>query len=99
MTSSKVQQSLSGTALTDPVRYPSSASFPVRTKRGFVLVLLTLLVPGSAQPLLQGADIGIEDLRLVHSPGFSKRDRAMIRSDSLVDAYSRADGRQEKPTT
>jgi hypothetical protein len=46
------------------------------------------LMPGSAQPLLQGADIGIEHLRLVHSAGISKRDRAMIRSDSLADAYS-----------
>jgi hypothetical protein len=46
------------------------------------------LLPGSAQPLPQGADIGIEDLRLVHSAGISKRDRAMIRSDSLADAYS-----------
>jgi hypothetical protein len=45
------------------------------------------LLPGSAQPLLQGADIGIEDLRLVHSAGISKRDRAMIRPDSLADAY------------
>lgn len=35
--------------MTDPVRYPSSASAPVRTKRAFVLVLMTLLVPGSAQ--------------------------------------------------
>ena len=46
------------------------------------------LPPGSAQPLLQGADIGIEDLRLVHSAGISTRDRATIRSDSLADAYS-----------
>ena len=46
------------------------------------------LLPGSAQPLLQGADIGIEDLRLVHSAGISKRDRAMIRSDSRAAAYS-----------
>jgi hypothetical protein len=46
------------------------------------------LLPGSAQPLLQGADIGIEDLRLVRSAGISKRDRAAIRSDSLADAYS-----------
>ncbi|VXC00688.1 Putative transcriptional attenuator domain protein [Arthrobacter sp. 9V] len=38
-----------GSALTDPVRYPSGASAPVRTKRAFVLVLLTLFVPGSAQ--------------------------------------------------
>ena len=46
------------------------------------------LLPGGAQPLLQGADIGIEDLRLVHAAEISKRDRAIIRSDSLVDAYS-----------
>jgi hypothetical protein len=48
------------------------------------------LLPGSAQPLLQGVDIGIEDLRLVHAAEISKRDRAMIRSDSRADAYSAA---------
>jgi len=37
------------TALTDPVRFPASASAPVRTKRAFVLLLMTLLLPGSAQ--------------------------------------------------
>jgi polyisoprenyl-teichoic acid--peptidoglycan teichoic acid transferase len=47
MSSSKVPQSASDTALTDPVRYPVSASPPVRTKRAFVLVLLTLLVPAA----------------------------------------------------
>ena len=57
---------------------------------------ITELLPGSAQPLLQGADIGIEDLRLVHSAGISKRDRAMIRPDSRAVAYS---GWQEKPTS
>src|SRR5439155_20787420 len=46
------------------------------------------LLPGSAQPLLQGAYIGIEHLRLVHSAGISKRDRAIIRSDSPAAAYS-----------
>ena len=35
--------------LTDPVRYPASAAEPVRTKRAFLLILLTLFVPGSAQ--------------------------------------------------
>ena len=49
MSSSKLQQSAPGGAMTDPVRYPVSASPPVRSKRAFVLVLLTLLVPGSAQ--------------------------------------------------
>lgn len=35
--------------LTDPIRYPASAPAPVRTKRAFLLILLTLFVPGSAQ--------------------------------------------------
>jgi polyisoprenyl-teichoic acid--peptidoglycan teichoic acid transferase len=35
--------------LTDPVRNPASAPAPVRTKRAFLLILLTLFVPGSAQ--------------------------------------------------
>jgi polyisoprenyl-teichoic acid--peptidoglycan teichoic acid transferase len=64
MTSSKVQQSLSGAALTDPVRYPASASFPVRTKRGFVLVLMTLLVPGSAQLVAGDRKLGRAALRV-----------------------------------
>ena len=49
MSSSKLHDSAPGGAMTDPVRYPVSASPHVRTKRAFVLVLLTLLVPGSAQ--------------------------------------------------
>jgi LCP family protein required for cell wall assembly len=49
MTRSETQQPEPGTAMTDPVRYPVSASSPVRTKRAFVLLLMTLLVPGSAQ--------------------------------------------------
>ena len=39
----------SARGVTDPVRYPQHAPAPVRTKRAFVLLLLTLLVPGSAQ--------------------------------------------------
>lgn len=35
--------------LTDPIRYPASAPAPVRTKRAFLLILLTLFIPGSAQ--------------------------------------------------
>ncbi|WP_458779171.1 LCP family protein [Arthrobacter sp. D3-16] len=64
MTSSKVQQSPSDTSLTDPVRYPVSASSPVRTKRGFVLVLLTLLVPGSAQLVAGDRKLGRAALRV-----------------------------------
>ncbi|VXC60638.1 Transcriptional attenuator, LytR family [Arthrobacter sp. 9AX] len=64
MSSSKIQQSPSDTALTDPVRYPVSASAQVRTKRGFVLVLMTLLVPGSAQLVAGDRRLGRAALRV-----------------------------------
>lgn len=35
--------------LTNPVRYPESASAPARSKRAWFLLLLTLFVPGAAQ--------------------------------------------------
>ena len=64
MSSSKIPQSPSDTALTDPVRYPVSASPQVRTKRGFVLVLMTLLVPGSAQLVAGDRRLGRAALRV-----------------------------------
>ncbi|WP_407709257.1 LCP family protein [Arthrobacter nitrophenolicus] len=64
MSSSKVPQSPTDTALTDPVRYPVSASGPVRTKRAFVLILLTLLVPGSAQLVAGDRKLGRAALRV-----------------------------------
>ena len=54
----------SGPSLTDPVRYPVSASSAVRTKRAFVLVLLTLLVPGSAQLVAGDRKLGRTALRI-----------------------------------
>ncbi|MCP1413059.1 LCP family protein required for cell wall assembly [Paenarthrobacter sp. A20] len=53
-----------GSALTDPVRYPSGASAPVRTKRAFVLVLLTLFIPGSAQIVAGDRKLGRVALRI-----------------------------------
>ncbi|MEV7660365.1 LCP family protein [Paenarthrobacter sp. NPDC089316] len=53
-----------GSALTDPVRYPSGASAPVRTKRAFVLVLLTLFIPGSAQIVAGDRKLGRMALRV-----------------------------------
>ncbi|MEW9872420.1 LCP family protein [Arthrobacter sp. HS15c] len=50
--------------MTDPVRYPSSASAPVRTKRAFVLLLMTLLVPGSAQIVAGDRKLGRIALRV-----------------------------------
>ncbi|HEY1156358.1 MAG TPA: LytR family transcriptional regulator, partial [Arthrobacter sp.] len=62
--SSSVLNTGTGASLTDPVRYPVSASSPVRTKRAFVLVLLTLLVPGSAQLVAGDRKLGRTALRV-----------------------------------
>jgi len=64
MASSSVLNTGSGPSLTDPVRYPVSASPAVRTKRAFVLVLLTLLVPGSAQLVAGDRKLGRTALRV-----------------------------------
>ncbi|MBT2520446.1 LCP family protein [Arthrobacter sp. ISL-28] len=50
--------------LTDPVRYPASAPARVRTKRAFLLILLTLFVPGSAQITAGGRKLGRIALRV-----------------------------------
>ncbi|WP_426006513.1 LCP family protein [Paenarthrobacter sp. NyZ202] len=64
MTTMHKNPSQSGGALTDPVRYPSGASAPVRTKRAFVLVLLTLFIPGSAQIVAGDRKLGRTALRV-----------------------------------
>jgi hypothetical protein len=46
------------------------------------------LLPGGSQPLLQGADIGIKDLGLVHAAGISGLIACQSRSDSRKPAYS-----------
>ncbi len=51
-------------SLTDPVRYPSGAAVPVRIKRAFLLVLMTLLVPGSAQTVAGDRRLGRIALRV-----------------------------------
>ena len=51
-------------ALTDPVRYPSGAGPRVLAKRAFLLILLTLLVPGSAQTVAGNRRLGRTALRV-----------------------------------
>ncbi|MCU1520985.1 MAG: transcriptional regulator, partial [Arthrobacter sp.] len=51
-------------SLTNPVRYPSGAAAPVLTKRAFLLVLMTLLVPGSAQIVAGNRQLGRAALRI-----------------------------------
>ena len=51
-------------ARTDPVRYPSGAAAPVLTKRAFLLVLMTMLVPGSAQTVAGNRRLGRAALRV-----------------------------------
>ena len=48
----------------DPVRHPSGAPAPVLTKRAFMLVLMTLLVPGSAQIVAGNRRLGRAALRV-----------------------------------
>lgn len=50
--------------LTNPVRYPESASAPVRSKRAWFLLLLTLVLPGSAQLVAGNKRVGRLALRL-----------------------------------
>lgn len=64
MSTSHSDQQAGGQALTDPVRNPAAASAPVRTKRAFVLLLMTLLVPGSAQIVAGDRKLGRRALRV-----------------------------------
>ncbi len=50
--------------LTDPVRYPESAPQTVRTKRAFLLLFLTLLIPGAAQIVAGDRRLGRRALRV-----------------------------------
>lgn len=47
-----------GSRLTDPVRNPEQAPAPVRTKRAFFLLLLTIFVPGGAQVVAGNRKVG-----------------------------------------
>jgi LCP family protein required for cell wall assembly len=62
--SRSVQHPDTGPVMTDPMRHPSGASSPVRTKRAFVLLLMTLLVPGSAQIVAGNRKLGRNVLRV-----------------------------------
>ncbi|MEO5779365.1 LCP family protein [Arthrobacter oryzae] len=52
-----------GAVLTDPVRHPAGAPAPVLAKRAFLLILITLLVPGSAQTVAGSRRLGRVALR------------------------------------
>jgi LCP family protein required for cell wall assembly len=58
------QNRASAPSLTNPVRYPAGASASVLTKRAFLLILLTLLVPGSAQTVAGNRRLGRVALRV-----------------------------------
>ncbi|MDQ0634876.1 LCP family protein required for cell wall assembly [Arthrobacter pascens] len=64
MSRSELQRGAPVTAMTDPIRYPAGASSPIRTKRAFFLLLLTLLVPGSAQIVAGDRKLGRIALRV-----------------------------------
>lgn len=50
--------------LTNPIRFPESASAPARSKRAWLLLLLTLFVPGAAQLVAGNKRIGRLSLRI-----------------------------------
>lgn len=50
--------------LTNPVRYPQSANAPMRAKRAFLLLVLSLFVPGSAQVVAGNRRLGRIALRI-----------------------------------
>ncbi|KQR67088.1 transcriptional regulator [Arthrobacter sp. Leaf337] len=64
MTTSHSRPKAPQPALTDPVRNPVNAPAPVRTKRAFVLLVLTLFVPGSAQIVAGDRKLGRIALRV-----------------------------------
>ncbi|MBT1002409.1 LCP family protein [Paenarthrobacter sp. DKR-5] len=49
---------------TDPMRHPQDSPLPVRTKRAFTLLLLTLVMPGSAQIVAGDRRFGRRILRV-----------------------------------
>ena len=53
-----------GGMLTDPVRNPQSASPAARTKRAFILLLLTLVLPGAAQVVAGNRKLGRRALQV-----------------------------------
>ena len=56
-----------GTPLTDPVRYPQAAPEGLRTRRAFILLLLTLVLPGSAQVVAGDRRLGRRALLVTFS--------------------------------
>ena len=53
--------------MTDPVRYPQSAPEGLRTRRAFILLALTLLLPGSAQVVAGNRRLGRRALLVTFS--------------------------------
>ena len=53
-----------GASFADPVRHPETASPGVRTKRAFVLLLLTLVLPGAAQIVAGDRRLGRRALKV-----------------------------------
>ena len=58
------QTATGSSTYTDPIRYPQSADYGVRTKRAFILLLLTLILPGAAQVVAGDRRLGRRALRV-----------------------------------
>lgn len=67
MTNSQSRQPALPSVMTDPIRHPATATSPVRTKRAFMLLLMTLFMPGSAQIVAGDRKFGRAVLRVTLS--------------------------------
>ncbi len=58
------QSTIGASAMTDPVLYPEGATSGQRNKRAFLLLLMTLIMPGSAQIVAGNRALGRRALRV-----------------------------------
>ncbi len=77
--------------LTNPVRYPESASAPVRSKRAWFLLLLTLVLPGSAQIVAGNKRVGRLALRFTFAAWalvIAAVVLALVNRDALLNLFT-----------
>lgn len=90
--SPKVSQASNRPAvLTNPVRYPESASAPMRSKRAWFLLLLTLFIPGSAQIVAGNRRLGRHALRVtftIWALAIVAVVLALVRRETLLNLFT-----------
>lgn len=77
--------------LTNPFRYPEPASAPARSKRAWILLLLTLFVPGAAQIVAGNKRLGRFALRLTFTAWavvIAAAVLALVNRDALLNLFT-----------